>query len=106
MALIIHASPTATKKINDKRVKEIKGGFTYGANTFQTDDVSLNLILGRVIKLLAMRSLGTPHVDFIWRDKDDNNVLFTEAEFISFFIALDEFVEGKMIASWTEKASL
>lgn len=107
--IINHSSPTAPNRINKERATEMRGGFQYAAKAnavFQTDDLSTELIIGRVAKILAMKSLGQTHPDFIWRDKNDTDHTFTQDEFLQFFIDLDEYMEGKMIASWIKKAQL
>lgn len=109
MAVIEHKSPTAVTKINQERLQTMRSGFLYTGKqsaVFQTDTLSLDLVVGRVVKILAMKSLGQVHPDFVWRDKNDVDHVFTQDEFLQFFIALDEFMEGKIIESWTKKAGL
>lgn len=106
--IINHSSPTAPKRINDNRVKQMRSGFYYAPllATFQTDELSLDLILGRVAKILAMKSLGQTHPVFQWRDEGDVDHSFTQDEFLAFFIAIDAYMEGKIIESWQKKAAL
>lgn len=107
--IISHKSPTAPKRINEERIQQIRGGFYYAPKdaTFQTDDLSTDLVLGQVITLLAIRSLGLPDpTDLEWRDRDDVIHPFTADEFMQFFLALNVFVKGKMIESWQKKAVL
>lgn len=107
--IIKHKSPTAPYRINTERAAEMRSGFLYGVKgnaVFQTDDFSIELIIGRVAKILAMKALGQTHPDFLWRDKNDTDHTFTQDEFLQFFIDLDEYMEGKMVASWAKKANL
>lgn len=107
--IINHKSPSAPARINEERDAEIKAGMQWPAGSgivYQTDPVSISLVTGRVGKILAYQARGETHPDFLWRAMDDTDHLFTPNDFLSFAIALDDFVEIKYIESWQKKAAL
>lgn len=108
MGVIRHASPTAPSRVNKERVQKMRSGFMWPVKgaTFQTDEFSTELIVGRATKILAMKSLGLTHPTFMWRDIDDIDHMFTQDEFLQFFIDMDQFMEGSIIESWSKKAGL
>tara|TARA_R110001583_G_scaffold34551_1_gene115852 strand:- start:4739 stop:5065 length:327 start_codon:yes stop_codon:yes gene_type:complete len=108
MALISHASPSAGRRINQERQAAIQGGFFWPAKSvaFDTDPASRALITDRVAKILAKTTLGEAMPDFSWRASDNSDHSFSPTEFLQFAVALDDWVESKLIESWQKKASL
>ncbi len=104
--IISHKSPTAGARINAERDEQIGGGFEWGGYVFDTDAKSLTLINGRVSKITAIMAMNDTPADFVWRTSDNQDYVFTPTEFLQFAVALDDWIEGEYVDSWTKKSAL
>jgi len=90
----------------EKRVKlkerkdNLAQGFTWNNHVFQTRPEDLQLITGRVLKLLVQNALGVAEEDISWRTLDNQFYVFTPEEFLDFSLKLTEFVESVYVRSW------
>lgn len=96
--------------INKERDKLKEDGFNYNGYIYDSDMTSLINIVGKMMELLIKLVVEKENIEniekFIWRTKDNQDILHSVEDFCGVFYSLAQYGTTLYINSWLKKKQL